>query len=92
MEQFVLFFVCMPHKGTFDFGEFQVLAIQLGDDFRAPLVFKQSEFLMEVDRFHGVQGCGAQYDDSKSVAKKRCTVYTIKSLITCELLINLSGN
>ena len=61
-EHFIFMFVVVPGEGAGEFGEFDFLAIELGDDFGAPVLVNEGEFFGEGDGFHGeapegMRGC-----------------------------------
>ena len=52
VEQLVLFIVGMPEEFPLNLGELDVLAIELGNDLRSPLVLEQTELLGERNGVH----------------------------------------
>ena len=48
-EEFIFVFVGVPGEVTFEFGKFDLLAVELGDDFGCPCFIEEAEFVGEVD-------------------------------------------
>ena len=51
-EQLVLIFVMMPDKLALELDEFDLLTVQLADDFGTPVVVKLGELLLDIYFFH----------------------------------------
>ena len=52
VEHFVFLVMSMPNEFPFDFGQFDLLAIEFRHHVRGPFGINQGVFLVEVDRFH----------------------------------------
>ena len=48
-EEFVFVFVGVPGEFADEFGEFDLLAVEFGDDFGCPSFIEEAEFVGEVD-------------------------------------------
>lgn len=48
-EELVFVFVAMPGELAFEFGEFDLLPVELPDDFGCPSFIEEAEFVGEVD-------------------------------------------
>jgi hypothetical protein len=49
-ERFIRILVIMPNEVALQFRELELIIIHLSDDFRSPLLRKEPEFLLEIDR------------------------------------------